>query len=129
MRRVSEVAVAGSFKDLVAWQKGMELAREIYRATAKFPKSELFGLTSQMRRAAVSVPSSIAEGQARFSNQEFKHYLRNVKGSLSELETQTLLAYDLGMLDIVDKSNLIALILTEQRIVSGLLASLERKTK
>ena len=121
--------MAGSFKDLVAWQKGMELAREIYRATAKFPKSELFGLTSQMRRAAVSVPSSIAEGQARFSNQEFKHYLRNVKGSLSELETQTLLAYDLGMLDIVDKSNLIALILTEQRIVSGLLASLERKTK
>ncbi len=119
----------GSFKDLVAWKKGMELAREVYRATAHFPDSERYGLTSQMRRAAVAVPSSIAEGQGRFSNQEFKHYLRNVKGSLCELETQALLAHDLGFFGADEKSNLVALILTEQRIVSGLLASLERKTK
>ena len=121
--------MAGSFKDLIAWKNGMELAREVYRATASFPKSELFGLTSQMRRAAIAVPSNIAEGQGRFSNQEFKHYLRNVKGSLCELETQTLLAHELGLLVTDDKSNLIALILTEQRIVSGLLNSLDHKTK
>jgi four helix bundle protein len=119
--------MAGSFKDLIAWKKGMELAREVYRATAKFPASELYGLSSQMRRAAVSIPSSIAEGQGRFSNQEFRHYLRNVKGSLCELETQAILAHDLGFLDTDAKSNLVALILTEQRIVSGLLASLDRK--
>jgi len=121
--------MAGSFKDLIAWKKGMELAREVYRVTTRFPQSELYGLTSQMRRCAVSVPSSIAEGQARYSNQEFKHYLRNVKGSLAELETQALLAQELGFLPAGDGSNLVSLIVTEQRVVSGLLNSLDSKTK
>ena len=118
----------GSFKDLVAWQKGVGLVKEIYRLTEKFPRKELYGLTNQMRRAAVSVPCNIAEGQARFSNQEFRHFLRNTKGSLAELETQAVIAHELGFIDADDRSNIVALIVTEQRVVSGLLASIERKS-
>src|SRR5574337_1314593 len=83
-----EAAMAGSYRDLVAWQKGLDLVVEIYRITERFPKSEMYGLTSQLRRAAVSVPSNIAEGQAHFSKQEFRHFLRHSRGSLAELETQ-----------------------------------------
>src|ERR1700752_2982669 len=87
-----------SYRDLVAWKKAMALARLVYEVTSGFPKSETFGLMSQMRRAAVSIPSNIAEGQARHSKREFTHFLRNTRGSLAELETQTLLSKDLGYL-------------------------------
>ena len=84
--------MAQSYRDLVAWKKAMLLARLIYDVTGHFPKSEVFGLGGQMRRAAVSVPSNIAEGQARFSKREFTHFLRNARGSLAELETQSILS-------------------------------------
>lgn len=82
--------------ELNAWQVAMDLVKEIYRITAGFPPSELYGLTSQMRRAAVSIPSNIAEGAARNGTKEFIQFLAISRGSLSELETQLLIAVDLG---------------------------------
>ena len=83
---------------LQVWQEGMALAKDVYAATASFPKEEIYGLTSQMRRAAVSVPSNIAEGAARGSKKEFLQFLIIARGSLMELETQILLSRDLGFL-------------------------------
>src|SRR5437764_15003536 len=116
--------MAGWYRDLVAWKKGMELAKIVYKATAAFPKEERFGLTSQMRRAGVSIPSNIAEGQARFSKREFQHFLRNAKGSLAELETQIILAADLEFLDRDIARDLLRLCDEIGRILAGLLASL-----
>jgi four helix bundle protein len=81
-----------SYRDLIVWQKAMDLAEEVYAATATFPKEELYALTNQLRRAVVSVPSNIAEGQARQSTAEFRHFLSIAQGSLAEVETQLLLA-------------------------------------
>ena len=81
-----------SYVDLRVWQQGMELARNVYHATARFPKSELYGLVNQMRRAAVSVPSNIAEGKGHRSNPEFTRFLYHARGSLLELETQVRLS-------------------------------------
>ena len=80
--------MAQHYKDLIAWQKAMDLVEEIYRITEQFPKREVYSLTDQIRRAAVSIPSNIAEGQAHYSKREFTHYLRHARGSLAELETQ-----------------------------------------
>jgi four helix bundle protein len=77
-----------SYKDLVVWKKAMELVVQIYELTEKFPSSELYGLTSQMRRAAISIPSNIAEGRRRGSKKEFLRFLLNAYGSGAELETQ-----------------------------------------
>jgi len=85
-----------SYRDLVVWQKAMDLVTAIYRITAQFPREEMYGLTSQLRRAAVSIPSNIAEGQGRHGVLEFRHFLRQSCGSLMELETQTLIAERLG---------------------------------
>ena len=82
--------------DLEVWRESMRLVREVYRLTASFPDEERFGLTSQMRRAAVSIPSNIAEGAARGGTQELLRYLRIARGSLAELDTQMLIARDLG---------------------------------
>src|SRR5271157_1072670 len=87
-----------SYRDLVAWQKAMDLVTAVYQITASFPKEELYGLTSQLRRAAVSVPSNIAEGQGRKSKPEFRHFLHNAAGSLMEVETQVTIATVLGYL-------------------------------
>jgi four helix bundle protein len=88
-----------SFRDLDVWHLGVELAETVYRVTARFPKAELFCLTSQMRRAAVSIPSNIAEGRARDSSREFLHFLAVSRGSLAELETQLELAIRLDYTD------------------------------
>jgi four helix bundle protein len=85
-----------SYQDLIVWQKSMELVERIYRMTKVFPKEELYGLTSQIRRAAVSIPSNIAEGQARKSTAEFRNFLSIAQGSRAEVETQTLIAQRLG---------------------------------
>jgi len=84
------------YKELKIWQKGMSLAKSVYRLTTRFPADERFGLSAQMRRAAVSVPSNIAEGQARHGTREFLQFLSHASGSLAELETQILLSMDLG---------------------------------
>jgi four helix bundle protein len=88
-----------SFKDLKVWQKGHELTLWIYRATKSFPKEEMYGLTSQLRRAAASIPANIAEGCVRGSGAEFRHFLQVALGSASELEYHILLSHELGYLD------------------------------
>ena len=84
------------YKELIVWQKALLLVKHIYLVTQKFPASELYGLTNQMRRAAVSIPSNIAEGQTRKSHVEFSRFLEIAHGSLAELETQMIIAKELG---------------------------------
>ena len=85
-----------SYKDLIVWQKSIELVTELYRVTEKFPKTEVFGLTSQIRRAAVSIPSNIAEGYSRKHKPEYIQFLRIAFGSGAELETQMIIIKNLG---------------------------------
>jgi four helix bundle protein len=84
------------YKDLLVWQKGIQLAKEVYRITQTFPNEEKFGLVSQMRRAAVSIPSNIAEGQARHTTKEFVQFVSHAEGSVAEMDTQLILALELG---------------------------------
>jgi len=86
----------GPHKNLEVWKKAMELSNEIYKVTKLFPKDELFGLVSQMRRAVVSIPSNIAEGYGRSSNAEVVHFLYNSLGSSNEIDTQLLISYNNG---------------------------------
>lgn len=118
-----------SYRDLVAWQKAMEMVTMIYRVTHKFPKEELFGLVSQLRRAAVSIPSNIAEGQSRSSRGEFQLFLGHARGSLSELETQILIARNLDYLGETDTNSLLEQAAEVGRILNGLLAALKSKKK
>ena len=90
--------MAQSYQQLVAWQKAMEFVTEIYRATRSFPCEKMYGLANQMRRAAISVPSNIAEGQARYSRRAFYRFLTVARGSLAEIETQVGIARSLGYL-------------------------------
>lgn len=115
---------ATHFKDLVVWQKAMELAKRVYQLTASFPADERFGLVSQMRRAAVSVPSNIAEGQARQSTREFLLFLSHAMGSLAELETQTLLSEQLGHCNPQDAADVHQLIADVSRLLRALRRSL-----
>ena len=85
-----------NYRDLVAWQKAMDLVTLIYNVTQDWPKTEIYGLTNQIRRAAVSIPSNIAEGQGRAATKEFAHHLSIARGSLLEVETQLLIAQRLG---------------------------------
>jgi four helix bundle protein len=114
-------------KDLELWKKAMELAEKIYSLTAKFPKEEIYGLTAQLRRSAVSVPSNIAEGAARNSHKEFIQFLYISMGSISELETQIILAKRLKLL----KNNYILNdVDTIRKMTVGLIYYLKgRKTK
>jgi four helix bundle protein len=115
-----------SYRDLVSWQKAMDLVTETYRATARFPRDEIYGLTSQLRRAAVSIPSNIAEGQGRFGAAEFRHFLRQANGSLMELETQILIAERLDYITSDEANNLLNNAAEVGKILNGLIASLER---
>lgn len=103
---------------LEAWKLSMVLVKDIYSLTQAFPKSEIFGLTAQMRRAAVSIPSNIAEGAARTGRKEFAQFLNIARGSLSELETQLLIAVDLGY---IEKANpIFATADRVSRLITGL---------
>jgi four helix bundle protein len=113
-----------SYKDLIAWQKAMDLVTATYRATAAFPKEEQFGLTSQLRRAAVSIPSNIAEGQGRLSEKEFRHFLGQARGSLMEVETQLQIAQNLGYAQSTQTNELLSACAEVGRILNGLLASI-----
>ena len=109
---------------LDVWKDSMRLARDIYRVSTSFPNSERFGLTAQIRRCAVSVPSNTAEGAGRGGNKEYAHHLRIARGSLMELDTQLWIARDLGFID--DTSEINQLI---QRIAAMLNALISSKTK
>ncbi len=93
-----------SYKELIVWQKAIELVKLIYMITEKFPKSELYGLTNQMRRCAISIPSNIAEGYARKSPREYAQFYSIAFGSARELETQLIIAKELQFLDETDFS-------------------------
>jgi four helix bundle protein len=90
--------VARSYRELLVWQKAKSFAAQIYQATEQFPRSEIYGLMSQIRRAVVSVSSNIAEGQGRLTPGEFLHFLGQARGSLLELDTQLAIALDLNYL-------------------------------
>ena len=89
----------GPYKNLILWQKAMVLAKDVYDVTSRYPQSEVFGLVSQMRRCAVSIPSNIAEGCGRFSNNETSRFITISLGSLAELDTQLLIAQHLHFVD------------------------------
>jgi four helix bundle protein len=112
-----------SYKDLIVWQRGMDLVEMVYQITAKLPTSEQWGLVSQMRRSAISVPSNIAEGYGRQATGEYRHHLSIGRASLLELETQILISQRLGYLT-HDESKPI---LTEIDDISKMLASLVSK--
>jgi len=94
---MQEKVAAQSFRELVVWQKSIELATSVYRLTQEFPREELYGLSSQMRRCAVSVPSNIAEGQGRMTTGEFRQFLGMARGSNFELQTQIEIARRLSL--------------------------------
>jgi four helix bundle protein len=113
-----------SYDELLAWQRGMDLVEEIYRATAAFPKDEMYGLTGQLRRAAVSIPSNIAEGQGRRSTREFSNFLSIARGSLAEVETQLQVALRLNYFGKSEAATLLARAAEVGRLISGLARSL-----
>ena len=117
--------MAQYYKDLIAWQKAMDLVAGVYSITECFPSKERFGLTDQMRRAAVSVPSNIAEGQAHFSKLEFRHFLRHARGSLAELETQRLITQRVKYLGEEQAGILLKQVDELGRILNGLIRSIE----
>ncbi len=105
---------------LEAWNKAVELVTDIYKKTERFPREERYGLTSQIRRAAVSVPANIAEGAGRYSNKEFAHFLSNAQGSASELETELIISHRLSYLDETSFSQLIEQLERIGRLITGL---------
>lgn len=112
-----------NYDELKVWQRAMDLAEQVYTVTARFPNSEVFGLTAQVRRSAVSVPSNIAEGHGRETQRDFARFLAMARGSLSELETQLRLAARIGYLDEADTQSLGAL----SSEVAALLRGLQRR--
>ncbi|MGB9073078.1 MAG: four helix bundle protein [Terriglobales bacterium] len=116
-----------SYRELIAWQKAMKFVIQIYRTTQEFPREERYELTNQLRRAAVSVPSNIAEGQARHSQKEFHHFLSQARGSLVEIETQILIARDLNYLSPVKANALLGATEELGRILDGLIAAIKNR--
>jgi four helix bundle protein len=109
---------------LLVWQKSHELVLKIYEITKSFPKDELFGLTSQVRRAAVSIPCNIVEGKARGSNKDYNRFLLIARGSLEEVKYQILLAKDLKYIDEFSYKELLNLALETGRLLAGLIKKL-----
>jgi four helix bundle protein len=120
--------IVQSYRDLIVWKKSMSLVLEVYRCSNAFPKTETYGLVTQLRRAAVSIPSKIAEGQARLTTMEFKQSLGHARGSLMEVETLILLAQELSYLEIDLSESLLARTAEVGKILNGLLNSLGRPT-
>ena len=125
--RSKEVRVKRAHHDLNVWQEAMELVNMIYKISSRFPESENYGLTNQIRRAAVSIPSNIAEGAARADSKEFLQYLSISRGSLSEVETQLLIAKNLGYINNPD--NVLEQIDKVFGLLGGLINSLKERNK
>jgi len=115
-----------SYRDLIAWQKAIEFVKDVYKVSEQFPKDERFGLTAQIRRAAVSIASNIAEGQGRRLPGDFQLFLRHSRGSLLEVETQLIIAAELGFLPRPTLKVLLAKAAEEGRILNGLIASIRQ---
>jgi four helix bundle protein len=118
--------VQRNYQDLLAWQRGMALVEEVYRVTRRLPQEELYGLTSQMRRAAVAVPSNIAEGEGRNTQPDFLRFLGIAHGSIRELETQLLICRKLAYLTEEEAVRSLSLCAETGRMLNGLMNSLRR---
>jgi len=116
-----------SFRDLEVWKIAMDLATECYRVTKAFPKDELFGMTSQIRRAAASIPANIAEGQGREHTKEFLHHLSIARGSLMEVQTHLLLAQRVDLLNAHQLNQLLPICERISQMLSRLRQALEKK--
>jgi four helix bundle protein len=121
--------MAETYRDLKVWRRAMDLVVDVYRCTATFPKTEVYGLTSQMRRSAVSVPSNIAEGKGRFSRKELVQFLFRARGSLLELETQITIGQELGYLELEDGKRLINLVAEVGRMLNSMVNTLQTLIK
>ena len=113
-----------NYRELIAWQKAMDLVAEVYRVTRSFPREEMYGLTNQLRRAAVSIPSNIAEGQGRGTPGDFLRGLKIANGSRQEVETQILIADRLGFVDPVARDSVLCGCQEVGRIMAGLMNSI-----
>jgi four helix bundle protein len=116
-----------SYHDLLAWQRAIDFVVETYKLTGRFPRTELYGLTAQLQRAAVSIPSNIAEGAGRIHTREFVHHAGIARGSLFEAETQIIVAQRLGFVSEEDLRPLLQAVTEVGRLLHGLIVSLERK--
>ena len=117
----------GGYRDLLVWQKSIALVKLIYQISQDFPSEERFGLTSQVRRAAVSVPSNIAEGQARYTTREFIHFISHAEGSLAEVDTQLVLAIALGFCKQPDAGSTFDAITELRKMLNSLRRRLQEK--
>jgi four helix bundle protein len=113
-----------SYRELIAWQKAMNFVMEVYRITKTFPRDEVYGLASQLRRAAVAIPTNIAEGQARFSANDFFYFLGRGRGALVEVETQLIIAQNLGYFSPEQGQQLLDRAAEVGKILNGLIASI-----
>jgi four helix bundle protein len=118
-----------SHRDLIVWQKSMDLVVKVYRATEGFPKAEIYGLTSQIRRAVTSIPANIAEGQGRRQTKEFLYFLANARGSLWELDTHLEAAFRLGFLLSIAYEELRSQLDEVGRMLNGLMRSVEQSSQ
>lgn len=120
--------MAQNFQDLVVWQRAMEMTVAVYRATQTFPREEIYGLTSQLRRAAVSVASNIAEGRGRITSGEFRQFLRLAQGSNYEIQTQILVArqLEMGKPELLDEAQKLSI--EVGKMLSALIASIGAKS-
>jgi len=116
--------MVSSYRGLIVWQKGMDLVVEIYRLVKKLPKEELYSLSDQMRRAAVSIPSNIAEGRNRSSSKDFLRFLYMAKGSLAEIETQMFIGVKLGYLEESDITTALNLCAEIGKMLNSMIAKL-----
>src|SRR4051812_45136150 len=112
------------YKDLIVWKKAMELVTEVYRVSGTFPSDERFGLIAQIRKAVISIPSNIAEGQARMTTGKFRQFLGHARGSLMEVETQILVAQNLAMTKVSSLGKVNSLITEVGKLLNGLISSL-----
>jgi len=124
----TEVSHVRSYQDLEVWQKAMTLAKESYQATKSFPSEERFGLVNQMRRAAVSIPSNLAEGHTRTGANEFRRFISIAMGSVAELETQVTLSHELEYLNVKNKSDLLKQLAIVGKMLRGLYKALGAKS-
>lgn len=113
-----------SYRDLIVWQKSYAFVLEVHRQTGEFPRAEMFGLTSQLRRAAVSVPANIAEGHCRDTRADYVRFLHIAQGSVGELDTLLSLARDLSYLDAAASEQLMSLLAEIRRMLTRLIQSL-----
>jgi len=123
------MAKVNGFMDLIGWQKSMDLVEEVYRVSASFPADERFGLTAQVRRAAVSIPSNVAEGYGRSTKADYIRFIDIAKGSANEVEIQLRIAQRLRFVKVQNSERALAMAVEVQRILRGLGDGLRRSTR